>query len=241
MKEMTDRPIRQARPCWFAAASALACVAIAGCSTTQRVKVKQPGDCVFLRPVVCASLQSGGNRLADLSYVNPTVQWQRYGKVMIMPVTFWGSEKEKMSASDRQALADYFHATLVEHLGKKFPVVDQPGPGVMKLQIAITDAEAATPVLRTVSMVVPQARALNTLKYLATGTYGFVGAAQAEAELTDSVTGQVLAAGMDRRVGGGSLETAAQWQWGDAENAMNKWAEELTNRLAAFTSGAATP
>jgi Protein of unknown function (DUF3313) len=123
-------------------------------------------------------------------------------------------------------------------IGAKFQIVDQPGPGVMRLQVAITGAESATPGLRTISMVVPQARALNTLKYLATGTYAFVGSAQAEAEVTDSVSGKVLAAAMDRRVGGGSLETAVQWQWGDAQNAMDKWAALTAQRLSALQSGA---
>ncbi len=176
-----------------------------------------------------------------MRYVSPDAQWRQYNKIMVMPVSFWGSEEERLSAPVRQALADYFRSTLVTHVREKFEVVDQPGPGVMKLQVAITDAETATPVLRTVSMVVPQARALNTLKYLATGTYGFVGSAQGEAEVTDSVTGQVLAAVMDRRVGGGSLKTAAQWQWGDAKNAMDAWAAQATDRLAAWTSGTASP
>jgi hypothetical protein len=235
-KEQVARPARLA---WTLAG--IACVTIMGCSVTQRAKVKEPGNCLFLRPVVCAKLQPGGKGRVGMRYVNPDVQWKQYHKMMIMPITFWGPEEDKMSASVRQALADYFHSTLVTHLQEKFQMVDQPAPGAMKLQIAITDAETATPVLRTVSMVVPQARALNTLKYLATGTYGFVGSAQAEAELTDSVTGRVLVAAMDRRVGGGSLETAAQWQWGDAQNAMDAWAEELADRLASWTSGTATP
>jgi hypothetical protein len=33
---------------------------------------------------------------------------------------------------------------------------------------------------------------------------------------------------------------AAQWQWGDAENAMNAWAAKAASRFAAWTSGAAT-
>ena len=53
----------------------------------------------------------------------------------------------------------------------------------------------------------------------------------------DSVTHQVLAAAVDKRVGGGSLATAAQWQWGDAENAMTAWAAQLANRLSSWTSG----
>ena len=122
-------------------------------------------------------------------------------------------------------------------LGAKFEIVDEPGPGVLRLQTALTDASAATPALRSVSMAVPQARVLATLKYAATGTYPFVGAVQGEGVVTDSVTGQVVAAGVDRRVGGGSLETAAQWQWGDAENAMNKWAEITATRLASMQAG----
>jgi hypothetical protein len=71
-------------------------------------------------------------------------------------------------------------------------------------------------------MIVPQARALSTLKYLAAGTYPFVGGAQAEAKMTDDATGQTLGERVDRRVGGGNIQTAAQWQWGEVENVMNE-------------------
>jgi hypothetical protein len=90
-------------------------------------------------------------------------------------------------------------------------------------------------------MVVPQARALSTLKYLATGTYPFVGAAQAEAKISDGATGMVLGEWVDKRVGGGNVTSAAQWQWGDAENVMNEWAARAGERLYSWTSGAASP
>lgn len=47
---------------------------------------------------------------------------------------------------------------------------------------------------------------------LATGTYAFVGGCEGEAKIMDSMTHQVLVAGVDKRVGGGSLATAAQWK-----------------------------
>ena len=224
--------------------ASLALVAVAvGCSATQKVDVKRkPGTCVFLRPIVCAKLTPGSGEQVGLRYVNPDARWRQYKKIMILPITFWGDAvQKKISDADQQVLANYFYATLVQHLGKKFQIVDQPGAGVMRLQVAITDAETATPVMRTISMAVPQARALATLQRLATGTYSFAGAAQGEAELTDSVTGQVLAAAMDRRVGGGSVKTAAQWTLGDAQYAMDHWAEQVTDRLSSWTSGAATP
>ena len=109
----------------------------------------------------------------------------------------------------------------------------------MKLDVALVDLSSSTPVLRSISMIVPQARVLSSLKYLATGTFPFVGAAQAEAKVTDSVSGQVLGLFVDKRVGGGSFTTGFQWQWGDAENAINHWAELAANKLSAWTSGTA--
>jgi len=118
-------------------------------------------------------------------------------------------------------LVNYFSLQLKQQLSQKFEIVTQPGPGVMKLDVALTDAEAASPVLRSISMIVPQAHMLANLKYLATDSFPFVGAAQAEAKFTDSVSGQILAMAVDKRIGGGSPTTGFQWEWGDAENAIN--------------------
>ena len=138
-------------------------------------------------------------------------------------------------------LCNFLHEQLYDQLSKKYQMVTEPGEGVMKLQVALVDADSATPVLRTISMAVPQARLLSTLKYLATGTYPFIGEAEAEAKMTDSVTGQLMGEWVDKRVGGGNIKTAAQWQWGDAENAMKEWATTAATRLSSWTSGAVKP
>jgi hypothetical protein len=101
--------------------------------------------------------------------------------------------------------------------------------------VALQDATGSSPVLRSVSVVEPHARAVATLKYLTTGTY--VGSAQAEAKVSDSMTGQLLVAGVDKRVGGGSPLAAGQWQLGDAGNALIAWANQMVTRLASWTSG----
>jgi len=129
------------------------------------------------------------------------VDWSQYRKVLISPVAFYGGAKSKVSAADQQELINFMYRSLVDAIGARFPLADAPGPGVVRLQVGLTDVEGATPGLRSVSMVVPQARALATLKYVATGTYPFVGSAEAEALLTDSVSGQTLAGVVDRRVG----------------------------------------
>jgi hypothetical protein len=128
-------------------------------------------------------------------------------------------------------LTAYFYNQLKQDLQAHFTLVDQGGSGVLVLQVALTNATSATPGLRSVSVIVPQARILNGVQSLATGSYAFVASAEGQMKATDAVTGQLLAAAVDKRAGGMSLSTTAQWQWGDAENAMNYWAEKITNRL----------
>jgi hypothetical protein len=214
---------------------------LAACTTTQKAPIDQASMNCGLLGDVCGKLTPGGKDQASLRYISPSAQWTKYNKVLIEPVTFWGGDSTSVSAADQQMLVNYFSQQLNEQLGKKFQIADQAGPGVMKLTIAMTDAETATPVLRSISMIVPQAHVLSNLKYLATGTFPFVGGAQAEAKITDSVSGNLLAAVADRRIGGGSATTGFQWQWGDAENTIDKWCEMLAERLSSWTTGTATP
>ena len=217
-------------------------VLLAACTTTQQATVAQSDiKCGFIGRV-CSQLRTGapGQQIAWL-YTNPAADWTKYKKLMIQPVTFWDDEKSKVSVEDQHRLTNFLYATLEQELAKQFQLVDQDGPDVMQLQLALIDVAAATPGLRTITMVIPQARLLSTVKRGATGSYPFVGGAQAEFRLTDSLTGQVLAAGVDRRIGGGSISTAAQWEWGDAENAMKAWSKLAAERLSAWTKGAAKP
>lgn len=176
----------------------------------------------------------GSDQQAMLRYVNPSVSWSSYNKIMIAPVTFWAADDSKVSAANQQALCDYTYNVFVKDIGKNFTIVDQPGPGVMKLSIALTDATSAVPVLRGISVVVPQARALSMIKMAATGTYSFVGSAQGAFKANDSVSGQLFAAAVDKRVGGTSIRNVGGWQWGDAESAIDYWANLTDQRLASF-------
>ena len=58
---------------------------------------------------------------------------------------------------------------------------------------------------------------------------------------TNKTLGQVLAAAVASGAGGGSIKAAAQWEWGDVQNAMDLFARRLARNLSALTTGAATP
>jgi hypothetical protein len=213
---------------------------VAGCATTQQVYpnilAKAQGA---QNPVPQFSgflgdyslLQPGGSRQALYRYINPSANWGQYNAVMIDPVTFWGSQDSSISPKDQEFLCAYFCNQLRQDLVKNVSMVDEPGPGVMRLQVAITDASAATPLLRTASVVIPQARLLNKVTELATGSFAFVGSARGEMKLTDSMSGTILAEALDKGVGGNNVQTAATWQWGDAERVIDQWCETMASKV----------
>lgn len=217
------------------ALAALLIAALAGCAVTEQSKPETVQHTGFLQDY--SQLKPGTKDQMLLVYFNPNVDWARYNRVMLEPVQVWDSPDSKISEQDQQTLSTYYYNKLKDNLSKDFTLVDQPGPGVMRIRIALTNPTTATPVLRTVSVVVPQARILGAAKNLATGSYAFVGSAQSEGEIDDSVSGERLAAAVDRRSGGLSVKNAGVWEWGDAENAMDFWAQRLDQRLVELRSG----
>ena len=127
--------------------------------------------------------------------MNPQGKFTQYDKVTIVVVGFFGSDPGKVSPKDEQRLTDLFYKNLQEALAKRYQVVDEAGPGVMKVEVALLDAEAATPGVRSITMVVPQLRLLSAGYAVVAGTYPFSGGGQAAAKVTDSMTEESLAWG----------------------------------------------
>jgi Protein of unknown function (DUF3313) len=212
-----------------------------GPSIVQRVEGEQPAappptgflgsDYSLLQP---PSSSSVSGQKAMLAYINPNANFSQYNQVLIAPVTYWADNDSKLTAAQQQSLCNYFYNVLQQDFGKNFALATSPGPGVAKLTVALTDASAATPALRSISVVEPHLRALDMVKKELTGTYAFVGSATGEAKLTDSVSGQLLAAWADQRFGGMSVKNVEVWEWGDADNVMNYWANGLDQRLASL-------
>jgi hypothetical protein len=228
------------RPVLVATGFALLCL-LPGCSTTVESKPAAaqalesggplPSSVTgFLGPDA-AKLAPGPEGAAALLWINPAAQWNSYTKIQLVPVEFWAAADSKGSTADQQVLTEYFYNALQTNLSKSFTLVDQPGPGVLTLRVALMDATTAVPGLRTVSVIVPQARVLNMAQSMATDSYAFVGSAEAEMKVTDSVSGALLAEAVDQRAGGMGLQSAASFQWGDAQNAMDYWAERIPKRL----------
>ena len=216
-------------------------VSLSGCSTTVEstpAAAKQLESGASLPPDVTGFMGDDASKLgpgpeggAALTYINPNAQWSKYTKIQLLPVEFWASADSKVSPGDQQTLTTYFFNQLKANLEKHYTVVDQPGPDTIALRVALMDATTATPGLRSASVIIPQLKVINVAQSMVTGSYAFVGSAEAEMKATDSVTGELLAAAVDKRAGGAGIKGAASFQWGDAQNVMDYWADRLTTRM----------
>ena len=211
-----------------------------GCAETYQVKgvVGKTGFLVDAYPL----LQPGKEGESNLIYRNPDARWNTYDKIMLEPVTVWlgkdavAKDTGVVPPDDVRALANTFYQKISEQLAKDYTLVQESGPGVMRISAALTDVEHGMPVLDAASTAMPPARVLPEGKKLASGTQSFVGGASVEFRLTDSQTGKLLAAGIDRRAGGKTLAKSFGY-WTDVGNIMEYWAAKLRWRFCMQRKG----
>jgi hypothetical protein len=166
-------------------------------------------------------------------YVNPDAAWHGYNAIHIESVSIWVSdEAKKPDPKDQQMLTDMLYKALSEKLGEKFKLVDHPGPGVIQLRAAFTDAKGARVALNTVTTVIPQLRAVSTIAGLGTDTAALVGAASMEAEATDAITNDRLAAVVDSRAGTKGI-TRMLFKWADVQAICDHWGERARDFFVA--------
>lgn len=75
-----------------------------------------------------------------MDWVSPELTSGKYHKVMIDPVVFYpaAAPTKEVDAATLTQIQEYYTNELRQAIGAKFPVVDQPGPDVLRLDVAIT-------------------------------------------------------------------------------------------------------
>jgi uncharacterized protein DUF3313 len=214
------------------AALTLAVVASStGCGIIRPLRQRrgEPEHAGFLKDYSQLHPQEGYE--AQEVYVNPNAAWSNYNAVYVDSVTMWVNDPSKApSKEDEQMLTDMLYKALFEKIGEKFTMVDHPGPGVIRVRAALTQAKGARVALNAITTVIPQLRLVSTLGGVAADTAALVGSATVEAELVDSVTNERLAAAIDAMAGTKGLLRAFS-KWADVQNACNNWAERTRDFL----------
>lgn len=215
---------------------------LGGCESTHQAKDVQPSG--FLGDVNL-KLHKGHDGEALLLYKHPTSSPEKaaqYKKILLDPVTVWRDRETRLTGvprEDMQRLADNFYNLIYLNLAEDYEMVTKPGPHTMRIQVALTNAGKSYPVMDVISTVVPQLRLLSKGNEFITGKPAFVGEASVEAKIMDSQTGELLAAVVDRRVGGKTLDAESFNSWGDVNETMEYWAKLAKFRLCEARGGTA--
>lgn len=178
---------------------------------------------------------------ASLVYFMPDkAKFKAYTKVWLEPVQVWRGEKsdsKNLEQEDALYVSEYLWSRVDEELRKDYMMTREPGPGVMRVRIGITEAGKGIPVLDNLTAAYPGTLVMSKGKKAIGGTESFVGKASVEVEVTDTQTGELIAEAVDRR-GGGKYAWKALHRWEDFEQAANYWAKKFRWRACAMRNEA---
>ena len=201
-------------------------LSLMGCAETQQARETQTAG--FLDDY--SILRKGAEGEALLVYHKSQADYSRYQTVYVDPVVMLISDQSEVSQEDLTRLAGDLRSKVIWQLKQQYLVVPKLVPNALRVELALTDVTPSNVGMDVVSTLVPPAGMFSGAKGLATGTQAFVGSASVEAKVTDSSTGELLLAAVDRRVGGRTLDGSMD-SWDDVQQAFTYWAEQLNKKL----------
>ena len=187
---------------------------VAGCATT-------PPGSGFLKDY--SQLQTDPDDKSLKWWEKKGVDWKRYKKLIIDPVVVYfhpDAKNRQIEPDVLKELTDYFRTVVIEEVQDSYPVVDAPGPDVLRIRAAITDLIPANPFL-------------NVVTTAGVGVPVDMGGASMEAMFLDSTTNELLGAVVDSKKGTPVDINMLKGftTWGYAKGAFRDWAELLKESL----------
>jgi hypothetical protein len=140
----------------------------------------------------------------SLVYIKEGANFAQYSRLIIDPVQIYrGADaswhKGKVNEQMKQDLARFAQTEFARVLGPKYPVVDQPGPGVLRVRATLADVELTTPALAVMSHFSPGGMGMNLLGTGAGMQGSFIGSVTMSVELRDAQTDTVMASGLTKQ------------------------------------------
>lgn len=209
---------------------------LASCATSRQARNLDLDDPSMPRLLTKGMALSRSDTDEEALYVyrNPIAPTVKYTKLLLDPVVISKQgELNNTQLANYQALADNAFQLVRKELSQDFEVVTESSTGTLRIQIAILDAEAAAPVRRLLASAVPVSAGISLVKYIATGKPSAVGQIAVEILVTDALSGKILGAAVDSRVGTQNLSDIVD-PWATANEAIAIWATRLHKVLKSY-------
>ncbi len=219
--------------------SVLAVVAVFLAAFTLSCASTAPKESAFLG-AYAKNLQVGPEGGVKLRWVKPGADFAKYDKLMVDNVLFYfaeDSESKAIDAEKMKELSDIFNQEFVQTLKDKVPIVAEPGPGVARIRVAVTDLKLnnqAVSAISTVTSLTPIGLGVNLIKRGATGTWAGSGMTKAEFMVLDTATNDVLVAAADEQAAG---FTERYTEMGSVRAAFKFWAERVVRFMEDVRGG----
>ena len=168
-------------------------------------------------------------------YAADSDEMQRSGFLSTYDGLKQSDEYKGLQANEMQQLAEAFHKSIIKALSDKYHFVSEPGPGVIRIRLALTNVEPIKLGADFLTAVVPVGIALNLVKVGATGTSIGVGRTSMEAEIFDTQSKMRLLAAIDTDVGKKYSGYKGDTKWSHAEGTFEAWAKDLRKMLDKLT------
>ncbi len=201
-------------------------------------------------------LQKAPGGEGALCWKQPGVDWKVYDKVMIERIQVYldpkSSAEHPVDPTDLKMLTDYFDAALVKNLSPIAKLVDQPGPGVLRVRLALTTLIPTDTAQSMAGTAIPYGFVAEASAGAATGrpagSTPYMGQTGLQAQFRDGATGNIVGECADNTIGlkyaadldRGAAGAAQAWlngytssftSWNYAQDAFNKWSAALARRL----------
>jgi len=220
----------------FTGLSVLLMLALVGCagpsgpSQESMIKILEPGQeyAGFLSDYSQLKADAVlGEEAQTYARADAEKNLHKYVAIIIDPIAVYvltDADDSQMPDDDSVTLDDYFRYELIDAVADVFPVVDEPGPLVLRLRAAIVGVDIGAEVTGVADENEPLPRAID------------IGKVGIELELLDSESGEQIAAMVDRaHLGAGAVVETKDFskdeKYALAVEAFDGWADRLREFL----------
>ena len=207
-------------------ATAIALAGCAGGGSQRESPARHSGflsDYYKLRPVEGVS--------GTYRYIDSSTNFRSYTKLMIDPVQIVmtpNPEYKGMQPDAMKRMTDAFRMEFVGAVASGYQVVNQPGPDVLRIRLAITGVQPASPALGVTDFI--PIKAVFNVARDAAGAAPHVAEMSAELEVLDP-NGRVVASAVTTRKSDKNLSQGERITWADMQAVAASWAKGLRQNL----------
>jgi hypothetical protein len=164
---------------------------VAGCTTADPTVYSGLASASQLRP----NTEDSTGRVPYRYKSN--VDWRQYNKIIVDPVTVYsGPDNQfvKMADKDKSVLVRYMQDQFAERLRTRFALVNNPGPGTLRLHLTLTGAKDTTPFLGPFSHLDVGGNVINAAQAVRGREGTMAGSVNYAVEIYDAASNRLLSA-----------------------------------------------